>query len=88
MRHFATILLAGILSFSAARGTTLREQLALAEEANDTHARIEIIRRILDKEPDDALSGPLVNLWLAPAYILRALAEQCYFPYMLPNPFA
>ena len=77
MRHFATILLAGILSFSAARGTTLREQLALAEEANDTHARIEIIRRILDKEPDDALSGPLVNLWLSvSAYDLAESALQ------------
>jgi hypothetical protein len=29
-----------------------------------------------------------VNIWLAPAYILRTLAEQFYFPYMLPNPFA
>ena len=65
MRHFATILLAGILSFSAARGSTLREQLALADEANDTHARIEIIRRILETESDDELSGQLVNLWLS-----------------------
>ncbi len=31
---------------------------------------------------------PLVNIWLAPAHILAALAKQFYFPYMLPNPFA
>ncbi|MBL0172283.1 MAG: site-2 protease family protein [Gemmatimonadaceae bacterium] len=31
---------------------------------------------------------PLVNAWLAPAYYLRILAEQFYFPFMLPNPFA
>lgn len=30
---------------------------------------------------------PLVTAWLSPAYYLRALAEQVYFPYMLPNPF-
>jgi Zn-dependent protease len=30
---------------------------------------------------------PLVNLWLSPAYLLRAVAERFYFPYMLPNPF-
>ena len=35
-----------------------------------------------------SFARPLVNIWLAPAYILRALAEQFYFPYMLPNPFA
>ncbi len=29
---------------------------------------------------------PLVNAWLAPAFYLRALAEQFYFPFMLPNP--
>lgn len=31
---------------------------------------------------------PIVNLWLSPAYILRAVAERFYFPYLLPNPFA
>ena len=31
---------------------------------------------------------PLVNAWLSPAYYLRILAEQVYFPYMLPNPFS
>ncbi len=35
-----------------------------------------------------SFARPLVNIWLAPAYLLRALAEQVYFPYMLPNPFA
>lgn len=30
---------------------------------------------------------PLVNLWLAPAYILRVAAEGVYFPFLLPNPF-
>jgi Zn-dependent protease len=30
---------------------------------------------------------PLVTAWLSPAYYLRMLAEQVYYPYMLPNPF-
>ena len=29
----------------------------------------------------------LVNLWLTPAYALRALAERLYVPFLLPNPF-
>ena len=35
-----------------------------------------------------SFARPLVNLWLAPAFILRMLAERLYFPYLLPNPFA
>jgi Zn-dependent protease len=29
----------------------------------------------------------LVTAWLAPAYILRLVAQKLYYPYMLPNPF-
>ncbi len=65
MRHFAMLLLAALLAFPAAHGSTLREQLALADDAGDTHAKIELIRRILDQGPDEALSEQLVNLWLS-----------------------
>ena len=45
---------------------SLREQLALAEEDEDTYAQIELIRRILEKEPRDAaLRGRLAELWLS-----------------------
>lgn len=65
MRRFAIILLAALAVNFSAQGATTREQLALAEEAGDTYARIELIRRILEKDPDDALSEELVNLWLS-----------------------
>ena len=29
----------------------------------------------------------IVTAWLAPAFVLRLVAEKLYFPYMLPNPF-
>ena len=74
MRHFATTFLAAMMIFSAAHGSTLREQLALAETDEDTHARIELMRRILAKEPDDALSKQLVNLWLSVSDYNRAEA--------------
>lgn len=35
-----------------------------------------------------SFAAPLVNAWLSPAYLLRAMAEQVYLPYLLPNPFA
>jgi tetratricopeptide (TPR) repeat protein len=47
-------------------GLSLREQLALAEKDEDTHAQIELIRRVLEKEPGDAaLRARLTELWLA-----------------------
>lgn len=33
------------------------------------------------------LGRPLVNLWMSPAFLLGRLAQQVYFPYLLPNPF-
>ncbi|MBL0939978.1 MAG: site-2 protease family protein [Gemmatimonadaceae bacterium] len=30
---------------------------------------------------------PLVNLWMSPAFLLGRIAQQLYFPYLLPNPF-
>jgi len=33
-------------------------------------------------------ASPVVRFWLSPAYYLRLVAEQVYFPYMLPNPFS
>lgn len=35
-----------------------------------------------------SFARPLIDAWLAPAYILRAAAELVYFPYILPNPFS
>jgi tetratricopeptide (TPR) repeat protein len=68
MRHRVLLLLfVGVLTFSyPAPGLSLRNQLALAEKDEDPYAQIELIRRILDKEPgDDALRERLANLWLS-----------------------
>lgn len=66
MRRLATLLvLATAFSLHGAAAATLREQLALAEKAEDTHSQIELLRRILDKDPSDAgLREQLVRLWL------------------------
>lgn len=66
MRRLATLLvLASAFSIHGVAASTLREQLALAEKAEDTYSEIEILRRILDKEPSDAdLQEQLVRLWL------------------------
>lgn len=42
----------------------LRDQLQKANEASDPYAQIELIRRILDHEPDTVLREQLANLWL------------------------
>ena len=50
----------------AAVALSLPEQLALAEKDEDTHAQIELIRRILDEKPDDdGLRERLADLWLS-----------------------
>lgn len=49
---------------STIQATDLRGQLKEAEEANDAHAQIELIRRILDQEPDTDLREQLAELWL------------------------
>jgi len=66
MRRLATLLvLASAFSFQGVSASTLREQLALAEKAEDTYSEIELTRRILDKEPSDAeLQEHLLRLWL------------------------
>ena len=44
----------------------MRDQLALAGKNEDTHAQIELIRRILDQEPGDGdLREQLADLWLS-----------------------
>lgn len=43
----------------------LREQLKAAASEKDSYALIELIRRILDTGPDDALEQRLVTLWMA-----------------------
>ena len=49
-----------------AAGLSLREQLALAQKDEDTYAQIELIRRILEQEPRDAvLRARLADLWLS-----------------------
>lgn len=63
MRYALLLLLAAALT--GADGADLRDQLQLAEKADDRPAQIEIIRRILAEEPDDAkLHGQLLQLWL------------------------
>ena len=53
-----------LLSHTAV-GLSLRDQLALAEKDEDTHAQIELIRRILGEEPGDGeLYERLAGLWL------------------------
>lgn len=56
----------GLIFSQTTAGFSLREQLALAEKEEDTYAQIELIRRILDKEPgDDELREELAELWLS-----------------------
>jgi tetratricopeptide (TPR) repeat protein len=66
-RHVSPLLLAVMLLLChTAVGLPLRDQLALAEKDEDTHAQIELIRRILDEEPnDDELREQLADLWLS-----------------------
>lgn len=47
--------------------TSLREQLNAATVDEDSHAQIDLIRRLLDQAPDDALQRRLVTLWIAAA---------------------
>jgi tetratricopeptide (TPR) repeat protein len=68
MGHCAfTLVLALFLAVGhPAAGLSLREQLALAQEDEDTYAQIELTRRILEKEPRDAsLRARLADLWLS-----------------------
>ena len=68
MGHWAfTLVIALFMALGhTAAGFSLREQLALAESDEDTYAQIELIRRILEKEPRDAvLRGRLAELWLS-----------------------
>ena len=68
MGHWAfTLVIALWMAFGhTAAGLSLREQLALAEEDEDTYAQIELLRRILEKEPRDAaLRGRVTELWLS-----------------------
>jgi hypothetical protein len=66
MRRLATsLVLASVFSFQGASAATLVEQLALAEKAEDTHSQIEILRRILVREPlNGELQEQLIRLWL------------------------
>jgi len=65
MRRIATLLvLASVFSFHRAPAG-LSEQLVLAEKAGDIHAQIEILRRILDKEPlNSRLQEQVIRLWM------------------------
>ena len=55
-----------LLISHAALGLSLRDQLALAGKNEDTHAQIELIRRILDQEPGDGdLREQLADLWMS-----------------------
>jgi tetratricopeptide (TPR) repeat protein len=63
------LLLGAVLVFChTAFGLSLRDQLALARKNEDIYAQIELIRRILDKEPGDSeLRERLAELWLSVA---------------------
>ena len=68
MGHWAfTLVIALFMELGhTAAALSVREQLALAKEDEDTYAQIELIRRILEKEPRDAaLRGRLAELWLS-----------------------
>lgn len=59
------LLIASALPFAEA-ASDLLEKLDLAREANDTHARIELLRRWLDAHPNDPDAvRELVGLWLS-----------------------
>jgi tetratricopeptide (TPR) repeat protein len=63
---FCLSLAATLLFCQAAFGLFLRDQLALAKKDDDTHAQIELIRRILDEESGDTeLREQLADLWLS-----------------------
>ncbi len=63
MRYALLILLAATLT--RVDGANLRDQLKLAESADDRPAQIEIVRRLLEQEPENSkLRGQLLQLWL------------------------
>ena len=65
-RTFLLPLAATLLFCHTTLAVSLRDQLALAEKDEDSHAQIELIRRILDKEAGDSgLREQLADLWLA-----------------------
>jgi tetratricopeptide (TPR) repeat protein len=65
-RAFSLLLILTLQVSPTLLALSLREQLGLAEKEEDTYAQIEIIRRILDRQPDDAeLREQLVDLWLS-----------------------
>lgn len=64
MRWFAILLMLAGHGLLAA-GASLEEKLDMAREARDSHAQIEILRRLVDAAPtNDALREQLVRLWL------------------------
>jgi len=64
MRLFAMLLLFVAISIFA-QGASLRKQLELAQKDEDTYAQIELTRRLLDQEPNNAgLHDELIALWL------------------------
>jgi len=63
MRYALLLLLA--VALTRADGANLRDQLKLAEQADDRPAQIEITRRILAENPgDNTLQSQLLQLWL------------------------
>lgn len=61
VRHFLFVLMA----VTVAHAATLHDQLTKAEADDDTYAQIELIRRILDKDPNNGdLKEKLADLWL------------------------
>ncbi len=66
MRFWLSILCGMLATISVTLAESdLRDQLAMARENSDTHARIELLRRWLDVHPDDASAAvELTGLWM------------------------
>ena len=63
---FSLLLVVTFVFCRTAFSDSLHDQLGLAEKDEDVYAQIELIRRILEKDPDDSeLLGQLVELWLS-----------------------
>jgi tetratricopeptide (TPR) repeat protein len=61
----AAVLFHGVGGITFAQPLTLESQLALVRENEDTHAEIELLRRLLDRGPDDPEANQrLIALWL------------------------
>ncbi len=85
MRTISALLLFCVTAFPLCARADLAAQIQMAREAQDDTAEIELLRRWLDKKPDDAAARQqLVSLWLAlPDY---NMAEAALADWKNPDP--